>query len=92
MERGQVLIYRGRRLEIACLSGIAWITDGAGGERIVQGGQRVSIRGKDRICIEAFEPAHIQIIHASASQRFLRGLGKWVDSVNCLKFGPATSS
>lgn len=92
MDKRQVLAYKGRRLEITCLSGIAWLTDGAGGERIIKGGQQVSIRGKGNICIEAFEQARIQINHDATSQRFVRLLGKLVKPVNCLKFGPVTSS
>lgn len=91
METRQVLTYKGRRLEVTCLSGIAWLTDGAGGERILKGGQQVSIHGKRSICIEAFEPAHIQISHDSTSQRCVRLLGKLVNPVDCLKVGPVPS-
>ena len=92
MEKRQVLAYKGRRLEITCLSGIAWLTDGAGGERIVKGGQQVSIRGKGSICIEAFESAHIQINHHSTSQRFVQLFGTLLKPVRCLRFGTSALS
>ena len=92
MEERQVLAYKGCRLEIACLSGIAWLTDGAGGERIIKSGQQVSIHGKGHICIEAFQPSRVRINHDSTSQRLLRLLGKWVRPVNCLKFRPVVTS
>ena len=91
MEKRQVLAYKGRRLDITCLSGIAWLTDGAGGERIIRGGQQVSIRGKGNICIEAFEQSHVQISHDSTSKRFVQLLGTLVRPIRCLKFGPVTS-
>ncbi len=92
MEKRQVLTFKGRCLEITCLSGIAWLTDGAGAERIIKCGQQVSIRGKGNICIEAFEPTRIQINHDSTSQRFVQLLRKLVRPVSCLKFGPVASS
>ena len=92
MQKRQVLAFKGRCLEITCLSGVVWLTDGAGGERIIKRSQQVSIRGKGNICIEALEPTRIQIDHDSTSQRFAQRLSKLVKPVNCLKFGPATSS
>ncbi|MFZ1985850.1 MAG: hypothetical protein WAU91_15645 [Desulfatitalea sp.] len=57
----QVLALKGRRFEITCLSGLVWITDGVGGERIIQGGQQATLRSKGRICVQAFESSVVLI-------------------------------
>ena len=61
MTDNQVLTLKSRQLEITCLSGLLWITDGVGGDRIVQEGQQVTLRSKSSICIQAFAPSVVRI-------------------------------
>ena len=57
----QVLPLKGRHLEITCLSGLLWITDGVGGDRIVREGQQVTLRSKSSICVQAFAASVVRI-------------------------------
>ena len=57
----QVLALKGRRLEIACLAGLIWLTDGAGGDRVIRKGQQTTLGSKSRICVQAFAPSVIRI-------------------------------
>ena len=61
MTDNQVLPLKGRQLEITCLSGLLWITDGVGGDRIVREGQQVMLRSKGSICVQAFAPSVVRI-------------------------------
>jgi len=61
MTKDQVLALPGRRLEIACLEGLVWITDGVSGDRIIQSGQQATLSSKSKICIQAFAPSVIRI-------------------------------
>ena len=61
MTDNQVLALKGQRLEITCLSGLLWITDGIGGDRIVHEGQPVPLPSKSSICVQAFEPSVVLI-------------------------------
>jgi hypothetical protein len=59
LAENQILSVKGRPLEILCLSGRVWVTDGVGGERIIQRGQRLTLNSKGKICLQAFEPSLI---------------------------------
>jgi ribosomal protein L19 len=48
-------------LEIACLAGLVWITDGVSGDRVIQSGQQTTLRSKSKICVQAFTPSVIRI-------------------------------
>ena len=63
MHNDQVLAFkaRGRRFEISCLTGMVWLTDGMGGDRIIKNGQQLGLRSKGKICIQAFAPSMIRI-------------------------------
>ena len=61
MTENQVLALKGRRLEITCLAGLVWITDGVSGDRVIQRGQQATLRSKSKICIQAFAPSVVQI-------------------------------
>ena len=61
MTDNQVLALKGQRLEISCMSGLLWITDGIGGDRIVHEGQQVTLPSKSSICVQAFEPSVVLI-------------------------------
>jgi Protein of unknown function (DUF2917) len=61
MTENQVLALKGRRLEIACLTGLVWITDGVSGDRVVQSGQQATLRSKSKICVQAFTPSVVRI-------------------------------
>jgi hypothetical protein len=57
----QVLVLKGRRFEVTCLSGLIWLTDGAGSDRVIQNGQQVTLASKGRICVQAFAPSVVLI-------------------------------
>ena len=61
MTDNQVLTLKGRQLEITCLSGLLWITDGVCGDRIVQEGQQATLGSKSSICVQAFAPSVVRI-------------------------------
>jgi len=61
LAENQVLVLKGRRLEIGCLAGLIWLTDGAGGDRIIRSGQQTTLASKSRICVQAFAPSMIRI-------------------------------
>ena len=61
MTENQVLTLKGRRLEITCLAGLVWITDGVRGDRVIQSGQQATLRSKSKICVQAFAPSVIRI-------------------------------
>jgi ribosomal protein L19 len=61
MTENQVLALKGRRLEITCLTGLVWITDGVSGDRVIQSGQQATLRSKSKICVQAFAPSVIRI-------------------------------
>lgn len=61
MAANQVIGFRRRRLAIACLSGLVWLTDGVNGERIIKSGQRVAVKSSGKICIQAFEPSVVLV-------------------------------
>ena len=61
MTENQVLALKGRRLEIACLTGLVWITDGVSGDRVVKSGQQATLRSKSKICVQAFTPSVIRV-------------------------------
>jgi len=61
LARHQVLAFKGRSLEICCLAGWLWITDGLGGEQVIQGGQRTVVRTKRKICVQALAPSAVRI-------------------------------
>ena len=61
MTENQILALKGRRLEIACLAGLVWITDGVSGDRVIQSGQHATLRSKSKICVQAFAPSVIRI-------------------------------
>gem|GEM_PF-1558136 len=67
----QVLQLKGRSFEITCLAGLVWITDGAGGDRIVQGGQQATLSSKGRICVQAFAPSVVRIQAPCRDRAFL---------------------
>ena len=61
MTENQVLALKGRRLEITCLAGLVWITDGVSGDRVIQSGQQATLRSKSKICVQAFTPSVVRI-------------------------------
>jgi hypothetical protein len=61
MTKDQVLALKGRRWEITCLAGLVWITDGVGGDRVIQSGQRATLGSKSKICVQAFTPSVVRI-------------------------------
>ena len=61
LTENQVLVLKGQRLEIACLGGLIWLTDGAGGDRVIRNGQQMTLGSKSRICVQAFAPSMIRI-------------------------------
>lgn len=61
MTKDQVIVLKGRRLEITCLDGLVWITDGVGGDRVVQSGQRATLPSQSKICVQAFAPSVVRI-------------------------------
>ena len=63
----QILVLKGRRLEFTCLSGLLWLTDGVGGERVVGAGQHVALSSKGKICLQAFASSLIRIRPRNAS-------------------------
>jgi len=78
LARHQVLAFKGRSLEICCLAGWLWITDGLGGEQVIQGGQRAVVCTKGKICVQALAPSAVRIAPdagAFPANRVLRALG-----------------
>ncbi|KJS28967.1 MAG: hypothetical protein VR64_22215 [Desulfatitalea sp. BRH_c12] len=61
MSANQVLPVRGRHIEITCLTGAVWITDGVGGERIIRMGQGTTLKSRGRVCVQAFAPSVVRI-------------------------------
>ena len=57
----QVMAFKSRRLAIICLSGRIWLTDGVGGDRMIQDGQHVVIQSSGKICIQAFGPSIVHV-------------------------------
>jgi hypothetical protein len=57
----QVLALKGRQLEITCLAGLIWVTDGVGGDRVIRNGQQATLRSTGRICVQALAPSVVRI-------------------------------
>lgn len=57
----QVLPLKGGRLEITCLAGLIWVTDGVGGDRVIRNGQQTTLRSAGRICVHAFAPSVLRV-------------------------------
>jgi hypothetical protein len=73
MTENQVLALKARRLEITCLAGLVWITDGVSGDRVIQSGQQTTLRSKSKICVQAFAPSVIRIrLPAPASSALIQ--------------------
>jgi hypothetical protein len=78
LARHQVLAFKGRPLEICCLAGWLWITDGLGGEQVIQGGQRTVVRTKGRICVQALAPSAVRIARGVRAFYFSYGYGNFL--------------
>jgi hypothetical protein len=65
----QVLALKGRQLEITCLAGLIWVTDGVGGDRVIRNGQQATLRSAGRICVQALAPSVVRI-HSSATAAY----------------------
>lgn len=61
MADNQILTLKGRRYEITCLTGLIWMTDGLGGDRVIHSGNQVTLSSRGSICIQAFAPSAIRI-------------------------------
>jgi uncharacterized protein YraI len=55
------MAFKGRNVEIHCLGGCLWVTDGKGGERVIEAGRRVTLRTGRKICIQAMTPSVFRI-------------------------------
>jgi hypothetical protein len=73
LAENQILSFKGRPLEIFCLSGRVWLTDGLGGECIIQCGQELTLNSKGKSCLQAFEPSLI-LIQPIVKARFVAPL------------------
>jgi hypothetical protein len=48
-------------LEIACLAGLVWVTDGVRGDRVVQSGQQITVCSNGKVCVQAFTPSVVRV-------------------------------
>lgn len=73
----QVMSFKSRRLIITCLSGRIWLTDGIGGDRMIQDGQQVEIQSSGKICIQAFGPSIVHVRQPRLPSPWRRFHGGW---------------
>ena len=60
---------------IVCLDGILWLTAPATGDIVLARGERVEIRGRGRLAIQALEPS--SFIHEHGAKRGFRAIRRW---------------
>ena len=61
MAENQIIKLNGKPVEVTCLDGLIWITDGVGGEGVCQRGRRLTFGSKGTICVQAFMPSSVRI-------------------------------
>lgn len=63
---------------IVCLSGVLWVTAHGDGEDIVlNAGQRLTLRGKSRVVVQALAAARYRLDRAGARRALVATLAHW---------------
>ncbi len=61
-------------MEIHCLAGRLWVTDGKGGERAIEEGRREVLGPRRKICIQAMAPSVFRIVPDPCAAAWNRGI------------------
>lgn len=66
---------------LVCLSGVLWVTaHGSGEDVVLTAGQRLALRGRTRVVVQALGPARYRLAQADSRHRLAAGLVRWARS------------
>lgn len=71
----QVISMRGKKINIACISGALFVSWPKGQERILLPGDRISIGARGKICVMAFSPSAVHFQEEARLRLFALGHG-----------------